>query len=100
MILRMSIFEIGMLICFGLAWPLSIIKSYRSKSTKGKSLFFMIIILMGYISAILHKIFYSYDYVLVLYVLNFLMVFTDIILYFRNKKTEKSMGLRDMGASV
>ena len=86
-----SVFEAGMLICFGLAWPLSIIKSIRSKSTKGKSLFFLFVILTGYVSGITHKLFYSQDLVLILYVINFLMVLTDILLYRKNRKREKAI---------
>lgn len=89
--MNISVFEAGMLICFGLAWPLSIIKSIRSKSTKGKSLFFLFVILTGYISGILHKLIYSQDLVLILYVINFLMVLTDIMLYYKNRKREKAI---------
>ena len=39
-----EILEAVMVICFGISWPLSIIKSVKSKSTKGKSLIFMIFI--------------------------------------------------------
>jgi len=81
----MSVFEIIMLVCFGSAWPLSIYKSLRSREIAGKSLPFLIVILGGYAAGTLHKIFYSMDFVIVLYVLNFLMVLTDIILYFRNR---------------
>ena len=38
-----SIFETMMIICFGISWPLSIVRSYRSRSTKGKSLMFMLL---------------------------------------------------------
>lgn len=82
----MSVFEIVMLICFGAAWPLSIYKSYTSRSTKGKSVFFLIVILIGYSAGILHKIFYHYDVVVYLYLLNFMMVFIDILIYFRNSR--------------
>ena len=68
----MSPFEIIMLICFGAAWPVSIYKSWTSRSVEGKSLFFLIIVLSGYIAGILHKIFYLYDGVIILYALNFL----------------------------
>ena len=34
----MSIFEAVMIFCFGVSWPFSIYKSYRTKSVKGKSL--------------------------------------------------------------
>ena len=80
-----SIFEIIMLVCFGLAWPFSIYRSYVSRSTKGKSLLFLVIVVCGYAAGILNKIFYSRDIVMVLYVINLLMVLIDIGLYFRNK---------------
>lgn len=84
----LSIFEAIMLLCFGLAWPFSIIRSIRSRSTKGKSLFFLLIIETGYISGTVHKLMYSTDLVLVLYILNGLMVLADIILYFINRRRE------------
>ncbi len=84
----LSIFEAIMLLCFGLAWPFSIIRSVKSRSTKGKSLFFLIIIETGYISGTIHKLIYSTDLVMVLYILNGLMVLTDIVLYFINRRKE------------
>ncbi|TGE36357.1 hypothetical protein E4K67_20740 [Desulfosporosinus fructosivorans] len=80
----MSIFEIIMLICFGAAWPLSIYKSYTSRSIKGKSVSFLIVILIGYVAGILNKIFNQYDAVVYLYLLNFIMVLIDLLIYFRN----------------
>jgi hypothetical protein len=82
----MSIFEIGMLICFGFAWPVSIMKSIKTKSIEGKSLLFMYIVLLGYVFGMAHKVVYNLDFVLGLYGLNFLMVFTDLMLYYKNKK--------------
>lgn len=84
----MSIFEAGMLLGFGAAWPLSIYKSYTSRANNGKSLGFLVVVMLGYISGIIHKVLYSTDIVLCLYVLNLLMVCTDTVLYFRNKKIE------------
>ncbi|MDF2523197.1 MAG: hypothetical protein K0R31_838 [Clostridiales bacterium] len=84
----MSIFEIGMLLCFGAAWPVSIYKSYTSRKTSGKSVAFLYIVIVGYISGIIHKVLYSPDPVIILYVLNCIMVSTDIVLYYRNKKLE------------
>ncbi len=80
------IFETLMLVCFGAAWPLSIYKSYTSKSVEGKSVAFLFVLLVGYIFGILHKFFNSYDNVIFLYMLNFVMVSIDTALYFRNKK--------------
>jgi len=82
----MSMFEIIMLVCFGAAWPFSIYKSYTSRSNAGKSIFFLLVVLTGYLSGVLHKLIYSFDPVIYLYMLNFCLVFTDIILFFRNKR--------------
>ena len=86
----MSVFEITMLVCFGAAWPVSIYKSWTSKNTAGKSVLFLYAILIGYIAGILHKIFFAYDGVIYLYILNGVMVSTDIILYYRNERLNKA----------
>ena len=86
----MSVFEIIMLISFGFAWPVSIYRSWTSRSTKGKSPVFSAVILVGYAAGICHKALYSNDIVMYLYVLNFLMVFIDFCLWFRNRKIEKA----------
>jgi len=82
----MCIFEAIMITCFGAAWPFSIYKSYTSRSNEGKSLFFLLVVLIGYSSGILHKLIYNFDSIIYLYILNFCLVSTDIILYFRNKR--------------
>ncbi len=85
----MSVFEIIMLLCFGAAWPASVYKSYVSRKNSGKSIIFLIVILIGYIAGIVHKITNSMDMVICLYILNALMVSVDIALYVRNRKYEK-----------
>jgi len=85
----MSIFEAIMLLCFGAAWPVSIAKSYRSRSTGGKSLAFSLILIVGYISGIVNKIVNKPDFVTWLYVLNLVMVSIDAGLWLRNRKLEK-----------
>ena len=82
----MSIFEILMLICFGFAWPTAIIKSLRSKSIEGKSVLFLYIIMSGYLFGMIHKIMYDLNLVIILYGINFIMVFIDLMLYYRNKR--------------
>jgi hypothetical protein len=84
----MSIFEVIMLVCFGAAWPISIYKSYKSRKNSGKSVAFLFIIILGYISGVIHKLLYSFDLVIYLYLLNSIMVSVDIALYFRNKKLQ------------
>jgi uncharacterized membrane protein YbjE (DUF340 family) len=85
----MSIFEVTMLICFGSAWPASIYKSISSKTAKGKSMAFLIIVFVGYMAGILHKLFYNLDWVVTLYALNGLMVLIDISITLRNKELDK-----------
>lgn len=85
----MRIFEAGMLICFGAAWPLNIYKSVKSRTAAGRSILFQWAILLGYICGIIHKFLYSNDIVLYLYILNFIMVAVDTILYFRNKRLDR-----------
>jgi hypothetical protein len=88
-----SPFEIIMLLCFGAAWPFSIVKSYRSRQNGGKSPWFLCVILVGYLSGTLHKLLYSFDRVIYLYILNGLMVLTDLVLYVRNERlTARAVG--------
>ena len=84
----MSIFEIIMLLCFGAAWPVSIYKSYTSRTTAGKSVVFLFIVLLGYMAGIIHKILYKPDIVTSLYIVNGFMVLIDITIYYRNKSIE------------
>lgn len=87
---NMQIFEFIMLICFGLSWPISVYKSFKSKSTKGKSVVFIGAIIVGYISGIIGKIVNnSINYVFVLYCFNLLVVSIDLCLYFHNKRLER-----------
>lgn len=86
-----QIFELIMLICFGLSWPISVYKSITSKSTKGKSLVFMIAIIIGYICGILGKLCSDQiNYVFVLYIINLIFVSFDMILYFINSHKKKT----------
>ena len=78
-----SFFEAGMLICFGLSWPTSLYKTFKSKSVAGKSVIFSFLVLLGYLCGIFHKVFYSLDFVIWLYIINALFLVTDIILYFK-----------------
>lgn len=87
----MSIFEVIMLLCFGAAWPSSIYKSYSSRSSKGKSIVFLVIVLIGYIAGIFHKVFYNLDWVVFLYALNGLMILLDIFLYIRNSALDREL---------
>ena len=92
-----EILEIVMILCFGASWPFNVYKSYRARTAKGKSLLFLLLIELGYVAGIASKFlnpaymaaFGEKWYVLFFYFLNFAMVGTDVILYFRNKRLDK-----------
>ncbi|HOA30661.1 MAG TPA: hypothetical protein PLI11_00245 [Clostridia bacterium] len=88
-----DILETLMIVCFGVSWPMSIIRSVRSKSTKGKSLLFMCFIALGYLCGIISKLMsHTYNLAFWFYFPNIIMVLTDIALYFRNRRYEKLKG--------
>ena len=91
-----ELLEIIMIVSFGASWPLNVIKSYKARTAKGKSIAFLLLILFGYIAGISSKLinpvymsqFAEKWYVLFFYVLNFIMVGADILMYIRNKKLD------------
>ncbi|MCE5274340.1 MAG: hypothetical protein ABFD70_09975 [Syntrophaceae bacterium] len=85
----MSIFEVIMMVCFGSAWPASIYKSYTERTARGKSIAFLLIVFIGYIAGILHKVFYNLDWVVSLYALNGLLILVDIVLTIRNSSLDQ-----------
>ena len=85
-----EIFESLMMIFFGISWPLNVIKSWRAKTSKGKSFPFLLFVFFGYIFGISSKfISGKLNYVLIFYITNWLMVSVDMILYFRNCNYDK-----------
>ena len=96
-----EIFEIIMILSFGASWPMNVMKSYKARTTRGKSLGFLLLIFFGYIMGIISKLlneaymadFASKWYVLFFYVLNLCMVGVDLLLYVRNRKLDKINGI-------
>lgn len=85
-----DLFECFMVICFGISWPMSIIKSYTSRTAKGKSFIFILFIVFGYCCGLMSKIISgNITYVFYFYVLNLIMVLIDLGLYIRNSKIDK-----------
>ena len=85
-----EILEVIMMICFGISWPLSVYKSYKPRSTAGKSFVFLFAIWIGYIAGIFGKILTdNVTLAFYFYLLNITIVSIDIALYFRNRKIEK-----------
>ncbi len=86
-----------MLACFGISWPLNVAKSLRARSAKGKSLFFEIVIIIGYIFGVIGKFASgNINVVLALYFINIAMVSLDLVLTIRNKRLDE---IRDKQAS-
>ena len=83
---NMSIFEAVMMLCFGASWPFQVVKTYRTKNVEGKSILFLCLVMMGYVSGMIHKILNNFDWVIYLYLLNLVLVATDAFFYYRYKK--------------
>ena len=96
-----NLLEALMILCFGLSWPISIRKSWVSRTAKGKSLFFEVFIWIGYVFGIANK-FIQYGQNLerswifflawAFYFLNIAEITVDMVLYFRNKKLDAAAG--------
>ena len=100
-----EILEIIMIVSFGASWPMNIMRSYRARTAKGKSLAFLILISIGYVAGIISKFtneaymaaFAEKWYVLVFYFINITLVSVDLGLYFRNRRLDRA---REAGEQV
>lgn len=101
-----NLLETLTILCFGISWPISIRKSYLSRTAKGKSLFFEVFLLIGYAFGIARKgiqgfvmgesgfVFWLSSF---FYVLNFIEISIDVALYFRNKRLDRQADLLSSG---
>ena len=81
-----EVLESIMLICFGLSWPVSVVKNIKAHTAKSMSLPFILLIITGYIAGISSKIInHNYSYVLVIYFFNLLVVSINVVVYFINR---------------
>ena len=90
-----EILEVLMIVSFGASWPFNVAKSYKARTTKGKSLVFLCLIFFGYIAGVVMKAI-TFDHTqfmkwlsLCVYCLNLLMVGADLCLYYRNHLLDK-----------
>ncbi len=93
-----DLFEAITIFCFGLSWPIAIRKSIQSRTAKGKSLFFEVFLLVGYAFGIIRKLLmatvlgaegFLFYLSFFFYVLNFLEISVDLLLYARNARLDK-----------
>ena len=88
-----KLFESLMLVCFGASWPFNIAKSIRSKTAKGKSVAFEIIIIIGYLCGLAGKfISGNISYVVYFYIADIVMVSIDLVLTLRNRARDRKAG--------
>lgn len=91
-----AIFETIMLVCFGLSWPLNVIKAYKARTTKGTSLPFILLIIVGYLAGITAKILNGQlNYVLAVYILNLVIVLFNLAVYIRNYFLDKNTSSKE-----
>ena len=94
-----DLLEVLMMICFGLSWPISIRKSWVSRTAKGKSVTFEYVIWIGYVFGIVRKFMlhaaaaeplgFLFYLGWVFYFINIFAITIDILLYFRNVKFDR-----------
>lgn len=96
-----SIMEMMMVVCFGISWPLNIVKAWKSHTAKGTSVLFYSFIWIGYVFALIGKFILIEEnapqpwyetvhwYVMFFYIINILMVSVGILIYFRNRFSDE-----------
>ena len=94
-----ELFEAVMVISFGVSWPMNIIRAYKAKTAKGTSIIFLGLVEFGYISSIIWKLLtgdmqalFGGDftkYGCFFYLLNAIMIFIAILIYFKNKTLDR-----------
>ncbi|MBP3366606.1 MAG: hypothetical protein J6K96_06375 [Treponema sp.] len=87
-----EILETAMLVCFGLSWPISVVKNIRAKTARNMSLRFILLIIAGYVAGIFAKIITGgFSYVLAVYILNLAIVSLNVPVYFVNKNYDRAV---------
>lgn len=82
--------EATMLVCFGLSWPMNLIKNIKAGTAKSMSLKFILLIIFGYVAGIAAKLITGQiTYVLAVYILNIVIVSLNLVVYFVNKHKDK-----------
>ncbi len=79
-----------MLLCFAASWPFNIAKSWKCRTAIGKSIMFEVIVIIGYFCGIgSHIVNDQINMVIAFYILDIILVSTDMSLYFRNRKLDQ-----------
>lgn len=92
-----QLLEAGMLVCFGISWPIDILKTLRTGRTEGKSLGFMSMVFVGYCLGMAAKLIAAgqaarqVEPVFIMYALNALFVAVDIALYVKFTRSARAV---------
>ena len=88
-----QLLEAIMLVCFGLSWPMALVKNLKAKSAEGMSLPFLLLIITGYIAGTSAKIIAgNITYVLIVYIVNLVIVTMNLVVFFYNRSLDKKNG--------
>ena len=91
-----QVFETIMLLCFGASWPFNIAKSLRSRTAKGKSIYFELCIIVGYVCGVIGTfIGGNITYVIAVYLPDICMVSIDLALTLRNRRLDRQRELEE-----
>ena len=83
-----TLFEALMILCWGISWPFAVWKTLRTRNVEGVSIFFLWLVFVGYVSGVFFKLSVAraegfVNPVIILYLFNFLIVGTELVLYYR-----------------
>ena len=83
-----DVFELVMIVCFGVSWPLNIYKAWKARTTKGSSVQFYF---FGIASKVikLNQGISTPGYVWFFYILNSVIVALGIVVWFRNRHLDR-----------
>ncbi len=101
-----DVFELFMIVCFGVSWPLNIYKAWKARTTKGSSIQFYFLILVGYLFGIASKVVKlrhgvsTPGYVWFFYILNSLIVSIGIGIWFRNLRLDRMHAIRSAPGGI
>ena len=92
-----ELLESVMLICFGLSWPISLAKNIKARSARNMSLRFTLLIILGYAAGITGKILNGvFNYVLIVYLVNLIIVSANLVVYFINRRYDRKEIIKNL----
>ena len=82
-----ELLEFAMLFAFGFSWPFAIWRTWKAKRVDGKSPMFSAIVIVGYVCGIAaHLVEGTKMWLVPVYLVDVLLVSTDLALYFRYRR--------------